>query len=139
MGLLIGIEAKLDYLHVTARGSFELKQAQQLFQRVVDSCIGYQLPKVLVDCNGVKGTTGTLDKFSFSIFGADRMLQVLASGQLPAMRIAFVGNIKELDPGRFGETVALNRGAAVKESDTFEEAFEWLDVERQCASFGVGK
>ncbi len=33
-----------------------------------------------------------------------------------------------LDPQRFGETVAVNRGMRIKVFDNPEEAFAWLDL-----------
>ena len=45
--------------------------------------------------------------------------------------LAVVGNEPLIDPGRFGETVALNRGAYAKVFDEMEEAIEWIKNNEQ--------
>ena len=44
------------------------------------------------------------------------------------LQIAVYGHQPFVDPGRFGETVALNRGANVKVSERLDEARAWLGV-----------
>ena len=44
-----------------------------------------------------------------------------------APRFAYVMNQPLRDPGKYGETVAVNRGMSVKTFETLEEAFAWLE------------
>jgi hypothetical protein len=42
--------------------------------------------------------------------------------------VAYVGDEPLIDPARFGETVAVNRGALIKVTTDLNEAFAWLGV-----------
>jgi hypothetical protein len=41
---------------------------------------------------------------------------------------AYVIHAALRDPGKFGETVAVNRGMNMKVFENLEDAFEWLDI-----------
>jgi len=43
-------------------------------------------------------------------------------------RFAYVLKEPLLDPDKFGETVAVNRGMSVRAFDNLEEALAWLEV-----------
>lgn len=45
------------------------------------------------------------------------------------IQIAVVGNPPLIDPNRFGETVAKNRGLNIKVSNEIDEVLEWLGVD----------
>lgn len=42
--------------------------------------------------------------------------------------LAVVGSLPLIDPGRFAETVALNRGAQGKVFESMAEAIDWVDA-----------
>jgi hypothetical protein len=44
-------------------------------------------------------------------------------------RFACLGTEPMVDRGRFGETVAVNRGLKVKVTESLEEALRWLEIE----------
>lgn len=46
-----------------------------------------------------------------------------------AAQFAYVIHEPLRDPGRYGETVAVNRGMNVKTFETPEEALEWLRLD----------
>ena len=46
-----------------------------------------------------------------------------------AIRVAVVGSLPIIDPARFGETVARNRGVIVKVTTELEDALSWLGVD----------
>jgi hypothetical protein len=54
---------------------------------------------------------------------------MLAANTPPCfLQVAVYGRQPLIDPSRFGETVALNRGAKVKVSERLDEALAWLGV-----------
>ena len=48
------------------------------------------------------------------------------------MRVAVFARRPLVDPDRFAETVAVNRGAKVKVSERLDEALAWLGVSASC-------
>ena len=54
------------------------------------------------------------------------MASFASHGVSPATRFAYVLEEPMLDPDRFGETVAVNRGMIVRAFDNLEAARAWL-------------
>jgi SOS response regulatory protein OraA/RecX len=48
------------------------------------------------------------------------------------VQVAVYGRRPLIDPERFAETVAVNRGAKVKVSEQLDEALAWLGVSASC-------
>lgn len=50
-------------------------------------------------------------------------------------RFAYVLIPPMLDPGRLGETVAVNRGMVVKAFDNLNDGLKWLGVDERITAF----
>jgi hypothetical protein len=55
-------------------------------------------------------------------------LYVSVSGELDVARIAIYAVAPLMDPHRYTQTVATNRGALVRSSDSLPELLSWLGV-----------
>lgn len=118
-----------ELLSVRCVGEFSLPEAKDQFLVIMKAVVELQKRKVLVDVRELAGRPTTWERFSYSTFIAETVLRT-AKGACPAIRWAYVGEIPLIDPERFGETVARNRGLDVKVYLTpkMKEACAWLEV-----------
>jgi hypothetical protein len=123
------IEPKDSYLYVSVGGSFEARDAQEISRQFFEACIEHQRTKVLIDVRSLGGEMSMLERWDYSVAVARMNLEYVTSGSLPPLQLAYVASYPILDPNRFGETVALNRGVTVKVTDNFQEAMTWLGLE----------
>jgi hypothetical protein len=127
MGLDLGVEQKTDYLLITVTGAFDIESAKESARRSLDLCQARKQSKALVDCRNATGSLSTVDRYDFATYVAELHARyALEHGA--ALRVAYVGNEPFIDPGRFGETVAMNRGALIKVTTDMNEALAWLGV-----------
>ena len=100
-------------------GAYDLESAKEMFNQAYRITAQQRFNAVLVDAREVAGSTpSTMERFELGVFVAEHR----ASG----ICLALVGTEPILDPRRFGETVALNRGGWGKGFTDFDEAVVWL-------------
>ncbi|HSM73311.1 MAG TPA: hypothetical protein VK852_01675, partial [Desulfobacterales bacterium] len=68
----------------------------------------------------------TIERFLYGSFAAHAVATRLKPGAPRAPQFAYLLREPVLDPRRFGETVAVNRGMWVRSFDNVEDALEWL-------------
>jgi len=113
-----------DFLRTDISGEFSLEEAKRIFLEIVDAVTRYKVNKVLFDGRRIVGNPKPMERFFYGEFVAEAW-----RGVLPLVpKFAYVLEHPVLDPGRFGETVAVNRGMVVKAFDNPEEALQWLGV-----------
>ena len=125
----LSIDLKPGLVRAVVAGAFDIKQAKQVFARILATAIAERRSRVLIDCRGVTSIPSTAERFELSTFIAGSQREVLRTGKLPELRVAIFGNRPFIDPKRFGETVALNRGASFKAAESEQEAMQWLEAE----------
>jgi hypothetical protein len=123
------IEPKDSYLYVAVGGSFEAGEALEISRQFFEACIEHQRTKVLIDVRTLGGEMSMLERWDYAVGVARMNLEYVTRGSLPPVQLAYVASYPILDPNRFGETVALNRGVTVKVTDDFREAMSWLGLE----------
>ncbi len=69
-----------------------------------------------------------MERFFYSEFTANLVRNLVESGELHRPRFAYVLIEPVLDPQRFGETVAVNRGMITKAFDNLEDALVWIKI-----------
>ena len=112
-------------LKVDASGEFSLEDAKQAFLEVLGAIAQYKAKKILADGRNVKGEPEVLERFYYGEFVARETQRIVREhGIVP--RFAYVIHEPLRDPGRLGETVAVNRGMDLKVFETLEDAFEWV-------------
>jgi hypothetical protein len=126
--MVLSIQPRHAYLYAGVSGRFELSQAKEIFKRILEACVETGLSRALVDGRELTTGAAVMELFELAMFIADQQRQLLASGRLQETRVAYLGAPNSLDPQRFGETVARNRGAILKVSENLEEAMQWLSV-----------
>jgi hypothetical protein len=116
-------------LHATLRGAFTVADAKAAYRGLLDECVAGGAVVVLMDCREVEGDPTVMERFDFSEFVALENVAAVDAGRTAALRVALVGGSPLIDPRRFGETVALNRGAWIKVTTELDEAVRWLEID----------
>lgn len=133
MNMLLRTRADPGSLHATVTGPFTLEEAKRTFLEILEAIAQHKMDKVLVDGRAIEGEPTTIQRFIYSEFAAaaTRTLRERMALSRPP-QFAYVLQEPVLDPMRFGETVAVNRGMHVKAFDDLEDAIRWLgaDVNR---------
>ena len=112
----LAIEANGEYLRVTAKGTYAFGRTQRLIYVMRESSDAHQLRRVLVDLTGVTGQPPDIDRFELG----ERLAQVFGSTHT----LAIIG--REESVNRLAETVAQNRGVALRVFFSEREALAWL-------------
>ena len=126
--MTLGLTAVSDYVYVTATGEFSLDEAQRRFLEMLESVAVAKLTKVLFDGRMLVGEPKMIERFYYGEFAARSVASFASRGVSPATRFAYVLEEPMLDPDRFGETVAVNRGMIVRAFDNLEAARAWLEA-----------
>lgn len=117
-----------DVLYAEVQGEMELPRALALYDRLIERWRQTQATALLVDCARVAGTLTPVQRYEAGARVAASYSTIREWGGVPP-RIAMVATPPLLDPNRFMETVASNRGALMRVFTTVEEAAGWLDLD----------
>jgi hypothetical protein len=129
MSMPVSIQPESGLLRVIATGEFSLKDAESTFLEVLDAVARHKTGKILFDGREIVGDPETIERFFYGEFAAHAVARrLIESGVLHLPQFAYVLHEPVLDPKRFGETVAVNRGMWVKVFDNVEDALEWLGL-----------
>ena len=114
------------FLHATLSGDFSLAEAQTTFLQILESVELHKVKKVLVDGRAINGAPTTMERFYYGEFVANAVTELRSRVEIDLPMFSYVLIEPVLDPGRYGETVAVNRGMFVKTFDNLADALEWL-------------
>lgn len=117
MSLEVDIKVEDGYLLVTVSGSHDLEMAKDLFGRIFGECLRHKLTGILFDVRELQGDIPLVDRYAFGEF--------LGSQQQPTIRMSFLASEAQFWSDKFLETVAVNRGAAVRTTMDPAEAVAW--------------
>jgi hypothetical protein len=121
------IEIRLGYVHASVWGVFTLESAKDGFRRILDAAAARGEPRVLIDCTRIGGQMTIQDRLEFGIHMAEQQQLLLA--RLPGgPQIAILAAPPIMDPGRFTQAVANNRGVRMRASESLEELRSWLGI-----------
>jgi len=123
------LEKTPDYLLMIYQGTYKASLADQFTDQVLEVCLQHQPTKVLIDLRQVNGGMKTMDRFVVATFAATKYIGARITGKIPGCRYAIVGSPPLVDSNKFEETVAVNRGVAVKVTTEMKEAIDWLAME----------
>ena len=127
MGMILRICAGSGLLRVIATGEFSLAEAERTFLEMLDAVARHKTEKILLDGRELQGEPDTIQRFLYGEFAAHAVARYIRERGVPrAAQFAYVLQEPVLDPQRFGETVAVNRGMWVKAFDNLEDAHGWL-------------
>jgi hypothetical protein len=117
MSMLLEIHPEAGLLNVAATGEFSLKEAKRTFLQMLEAVALHKIKKVLFDGRQLVGKPQTMERFYYGEFAARSVADFRERGVSGATRFAYVLREPVLDPQRFGENVAANRGMDVKAFD----------------------
>jgi hypothetical protein len=128
MGMILETRAEPEFLHVEVAGNFSLEEAKRTFLETLEAVARHGAKKVLFDGCKLIGNPTTMERFYYGEFAANSVARFGDRGVSPATQFAYVLREPILDPRRFGESVAVNRGMFVKVFDNLEDALGWLRI-----------
>lgn len=123
----IHVEIKEDHLLAVFSGKFEYQTNRELLLDILMECIKNSKTRVLFDLRLLKGNMTTYERYETATYLANLTRQHQDTSKL---QIAVVGNEPLIDPERFGETVAKNKGLNIKVSNDMNEVVEWLGIKK---------
>jgi hypothetical protein len=103
-------------------------EAETTFHEILAALVEHKVKRVLIDGRQVLGDPEPLERFYYGRYVADAVAQTINRTQIEVPRFAYVLLEPVLDPKRFGETVAVNRGMRVKVFGDVRQAEWWLGV-----------
>lgn len=127
----IDTEAKLidgQCLLVIVSGELDVEQMQAMFVPALDACVKEKATKIIFDFRGIWGAPSMANRFEFSCFMANNYLM---HEHKHCMKFAFLLTKELIDPGKFGELVAVNRGLPGKAFTDSGELCRWLEIAEQ--------
>lgn len=129
MCMELAICPEAGFLKIGAMGEFSLDEAKRTFLEMLEAVARYKMTKVLIDGRGLLGEPETMERFYYGEFTAQTVAEFADRGVVSrTTQFAYVLEEPVLDPQRFGETVAVNRGMFVKVCDNLEDAVGWLGI-----------
>jgi len=121
------IEPKRSFVLVTCSGDYDLDGFEDMLTQALSIATSMGLLKILFDARGAKGNLTIMDFFDLGTM----VSRVVTERLPPRVKMAFVGSESFLDPTRFGEMVAKNRGVNGIVTSEIAEALKYLEVERE--------
>ena len=128
MEVSLQVNAERRLLIVNYSGDFSLTEAESTFLDLLDTLVEHKLSKVLVDGRQLVGHPEMLERFYYGTFVADAVNRTVSREKCAVPMFAYVMEHPMLDPNRFGETVAVNRGMRVKVFENPRQARWWLGL-----------
>jgi hypothetical protein len=128
VGMSLKTSAEAECLYATVAGEFSLEEAEKTFLEILDAVAQHRYEKVLFDGREVSGKPTDMQRFYYGEFVARAVVDFTEQTGLPSPKFAYALEEPVLDPRRFGENVAANRGMHVRAFDNLEDALEWLGV-----------
>lgn len=119
----IQTEIRPGYMYFRCGGVYSITDVRELYERALDTAASEGITAVLIDHRDLVGEPlTTLQRYELGVHVAK-----LQSDPARRIRLVIVGNEPFIDPQRFGETVARNRGAIGRVFTDFEEAVAWIE------------
>ena len=116
-------EIQPNYLHVHCQGAFEIEAMLKVISMAFDHAGSKGLNSILVDVMEVLGRPPT----TMERYRLGEHVAQLFDTYGRHFRFAMVGNAPMIEPARFGETVARNRGANILAFNAIEDAIAWFE------------
>ena len=130
MGLDVKIQHKKSFILATYSGDFDLKDAIRIYKEVLSAALEEKESKILLDYREIKGRLSFIDRFTYAEETTKYWMDFIRSSDIGEIKIAHMGKPPIVDPEKFGELVAKNRGACnLKVFEDIKEAKRWLGIE----------
>jgi hypothetical protein len=107
-----------DYLAVRFTGAGTAEEVSRHYKLIAEHCKRANKNKLLLNFTEAHGEVSLADRYFLGVEG-----QIFTHYNL---KVATVDRPERIDPRRFGEMVAQNRGVNVRAFTNVEDALEWL-------------
>lgn len=118
MSIQLQIEEMSGYLAARFIGAGAAEEAWQRFELIAENCKRTKDDKLLLDFRGAQGDVCVVDRYYLG-----ERSQIFARHRL---KVATVAIREQIDPQKFGELVARNRGVNMCVFTDVQAAEEWL-------------
>jgi hypothetical protein len=132
MHLTYQFEQKDGYFSIFASGAYSLEDVKALIVRIFVEAEHDGVRLILLDVSGVTGDIPLMDRYEWAMVLVEQHTAHINKGY-PRLKIALYGTEPLVDPGRFGEMVANNRGVDILVTDDKEKAYLWLGIPPELA------
>jgi hypothetical protein len=120
-------EPRRGYLYVSVTGELTVADAENALLEVLAIAARQAQPRILIDCSRLQAEWTPDDRYAVGTFLAAQVERM--APQFPQTpRIAIYAVAPLMDPNRYMQTVATNRGAQLRSSDSLQELLSWLGV-----------
>lgn len=126
MKMRFEIRKEADHTVVEAAGTYDDAGAREAIETAISTALAAGHRKLLVDARQVTGKPRTMQRFDLGQALA-RYYHEQRGGKV--LRIAIIGHEPLIDPERFGEVVANNRGLPLRSTTDLGEALRFLEIE----------
>lgn len=117
-----------DVVVAQVSGEFSLPEAKRVFLELLDTTEKNGLQKILFDGREITTAPTDMERFGYAEYAAKSVAVFMQRNRGVSLKFAYVLLPPVLDPKKFGETVALNRGMLVKSFDNLDDACQWLGL-----------
>jgi len=116
------IADKEGYTQCDCTGDFSIGEFIEILNKAILHSIQRQRRAVLINVSAVRSRPlDTLERYTIG-----ERIAIAQRSHSELVTIAVVGTVPLIDPNKFAETVALNRGAVGKAFFDLEEAISWI-------------
>jgi len=116
-------EARRGYLYVAVNGEIDLAGAKSSYSAMLQEAIRDGHARILLDLVRVTGDWQPAHRLAFGVYMAEEHERIAKWPQ-----VAILAAPPLMDPGRFTQMVANNRGVHLRTSDSLQELLSWLGV-----------
>ena len=116
-------ETRANYVHLTCQGTYSTDALLNVYLAALGIADSEGLEAALVDIRDIgEAPLTTMERFDLGT----RFVNIQSS-RGKRLRVALVGKEPFIEPARFAETVALNRGAIGKVFTNIDDAVAWVE------------
>lgn len=116
-----------EFLELVCEGIYAEEVAGEVFEQAFTLAANAHRTAVLIDARGVTGRPPTLmQRYNHAIWVTELYFR-----RLPRISLAILGHEPMVHPQRFGEIVAVNRGAQARVFTDEATALNWLLVRQK--------
>jgi hypothetical protein len=127
MGISLKFEQREEFLYCTASGAYSFENGCSMIRDLLAELARRGASKVLVDCLEIEGSPSMVERYGLAEFMAREQVDHLSEGKgFP--RLAVLAKEPLVDPNRFSQLAATNRGVQTKTVEEMEDAMKWLGV-----------
>jgi hypothetical protein len=119
---------KGTYLSINVSGHYSVSDSKKMFTESLEKLMETNLSKAFFNVCKVKGKITTMNRYELAEYAAIEAINFTLKG-LSQLAIAFYGIEPIIDPERFGELVAKNRGLNIRVTIDKNEALQFLENE----------